>query len=257
MPIKRIRRHFPKQRRETLPFRMHLWYRSASGSVLESEVHMNADPEFDPCLRKAIFALRRQVRFQDGRPYDARCSKVAAALQAQFGWKRAWGRLHLLDARVCWQHCWNQLADGRLLDATADQFEERWLGDLVVLEASDPHAQAYQPAPPGWTFTLRVRAGRIELDAIRDGIQVQEAVIPCASWMDAARQVLTMMTGWSLPDDLIDYTARALRVRSLLHQAMTSGGLDGLLTVYEGTHATASRGRPCMSSEYATSLEGD
>lgn len=59
--------------------------------------------------RQAILALRRQVRFQDGRPYDARCSNVAAALQAQFGW----------------QHCWNRLADGSILDATADQFESR------------------------------------------------------------------------------------------------------------------------------------
>jgi len=88
--------------------------------------------------RKAILTLRQRLRFQDSRPYDARCSKVAAALEAQFGWPRKFGHPRLLDARVCWQHCWNQLADGRLLDATADQFESRWLGDLVVLEASDP-----------------------------------------------------------------------------------------------------------------------
>jgi len=68
--------------------------------------------------RKAILTLRQRVRFQDGRPYDARYSKVAAALEAQFGWKRRFGRLRLLDARVCWQHCGNQLADGHILDAT-------------------------------------------------------------------------------------------------------------------------------------------
>jgi hypothetical protein len=62
--------------------------------------------------RNAILTLRRRVRFQDGRPYDARCSKVAAALEAQFGWPRRFGRLRLLDARVCWQHCWNQLPGG-------------------------------------------------------------------------------------------------------------------------------------------------
>src|SRR5215472_10580165 len=105
--------------------------------------------------RKAILTLRRRVRFQDGRPYDARCSNVAAALEAQYGWPRQWGRLRLLDSRVCWQHCWNQLADGRILDATADQFESRWLGDIVVLAANDPHAMAYQAAPPPWIFTLR------------------------------------------------------------------------------------------------------
>ena len=144
--------------------------------------------------RKAILTLRRRVRFQDGRPYDARCSKVAAALEAQFGWPRRWGRLRLLDARMCWQHCWNQLADGRILDATADQFESRWLGDIVVLEASDPHATAYQPAPP-WTFTLREQEGVIELDAVSDGAEGHDAAMPCASWTAAARQVLTMMTG--------------------------------------------------------------
>ncbi len=205
--------------------------------------------------RKAILTLRRRVRFQDGRPYDARCSKVAAALEAQFGWPRRWGRLRLLDARVGWQHCWNQLADGRILDATADQFESRWLGDIVVLDALDPHATAYQPAPPPWTFTLREQEGVIELAAVRDGAEGHDAAMPCASWIAAARQVLTMMTGWSLPDDLVDYVARALRVRALLGESMTSGQLDELLTMYEWAHAAAARGGPWMSSEYAAVLE--
>jgi len=205
--------------------------------------------------RQAILTLRRRVRFQDGRPYDARCSKVAAALEAVFGWKREWGRLRLLDTRVCWQHCWNQLPGGRILDATADQFESRWLGDLVVLEASDPHAAAYQPAPMPWTFTVREQEGVIELAAARDGAEGHNTTMVCADWMAAARQVLTMMTGWSLPDDIIDFAARALRVRSWLGQSMTSGQLDELLTMYEWAHAAAARGAPWMSSEYAAVLE--
>jgi len=72
--------------------------------------------------------------------------------------------------------------------------------------------------------------------------------------MDAARQVLTMMTGWSLPEDIVDYAARALRVRSLLDRSMTSGDLDGLLTMYEWAYAAAVRGGPWMSSEYAAVL---
>jgi hypothetical protein len=73
--------------------------------------------------------------------------------------------------------------------------------------------------------------------------------------MVAARQVLTMMTGWNLSDDLIDYAARVLLVRALLNQSITSGDLDGLLTVYEGAHATVARGGPWMSPEYAAVLE--
>ncbi len=205
--------------------------------------------------RKAILTLRRQIRLQDGRPYDARCGPVAAALEAQFGWKRRFGRLRLLDTRVCWQHCWNQLADGRILDATADQFESRWLGDIVVLEALDPHAMAYQPAPPPWTFTLREQEGVIKLAAVRDGAEGHGAAMPCASWIAAARQALALMTGWSLPDDLVDCAARALRVRALLGELMPSGQLDELLTMYEWAHAAAARGGPWMSSEYATVLE--
>ena len=216
---------------------------------------MSADPVFDEQVRNAVLALRRQIRFENGRPYDARCSKVAVALEAQFGWKREWGRLRLLDGRVCWQHCWNRLADGRLLDATADQFEARWLGDIVVLEALDPHAKAYQPTPPGWTFTLREQERLIELDAVRDGAEVHDAAVPCASWMDAAHQVLTMMTGWSLPDDHVDYATRALRVRALLGASMTSGQLDELLTMYGWAHAAAARGGPWMSSEYTAVLD--
>ena len=216
---------------------------------------MGPDPASDQQVRNTILALCQWIRFEDGRPSDARCSKVAAALQTQFGWKREWGRLRLLDSRVCWQHCWNRLGDGRLLDATADQFESRWLGDLVVLEASDPHAQAYQPAPAGWTFTLREQEAGIDLVAIRDGVEKQEAGIPCTSWMAAARQALTFMTGWSLPSDIVDYVARALRVRALLGQSMTSGDLDGLLTMYELAHAAAARGGPWMSPEYLAVLE--
>ncbi len=205
--------------------------------------------------RQAILTLRRQVRFQDGRPYDARCSKAAAVLEAEFGWPRRFGRLRLLDTRVCWQHCWNLLEDGRILDATADQFESRWLGDIVVLEALHPHAAAYQPAQPLWTLTLREQEGVVELTAARDGAEWHGAAMPCANWIAAARQVLTMMTGWSLHDDLIHYAARALRVRALLGEMITSGQLDELLTMYEWAHAAAARGESWMSSEYAAVLE--
>jgi hypothetical protein len=40
---------------------------------------------------------------------------------------------------------------------------------------------------------------------------MRDATMVCADWMAASRQVLTMMTGRSFPDDTIDSTARTLR----------------------------------------------
>ncbi len=90
-----------------------------------------------------------------------------------------------------------------------------------MLEASDPHATVYQPAPT-WTFTLLEQEGVIELAAVRDSAEGHGAAIRCGSWTPAARQAVVMMTGWSLPDDLVDYAARALRVRASLGESMTS-----------------------------------
>ena len=100
-------------------------------------------------------------------------------------------------------------------------------------------------------------AAEIELVATRDGRTAPEAPCFYANWMETGRSVLTMMTGWRVPDDLVDYTARILQVRALLNQSMTSGDLDGLLSMYELAHAAAARGGPWMSSEYAALLPGD
>jgi hypothetical protein len=64
-------------------------------------------------------AIRRRVRLASGRP-DGRCGKVAEAIAAELGWAYRWGHLRLLDGEICWIHCWNQLPDGRVVDATAD-----------------------------------------------------------------------------------------------------------------------------------------
>jgi hypothetical protein len=124
-----------------------------------------------------------------------------------------------------------------------------------VLESTSSHAKAYQPAPPGWTFTLREHVTQIELDAKRSDARPHEATILRANWMEVAEQVLLMMTGWSMPLDLIDYAARVLRVRALLRQSITSGDLDGLLAMYELAHDAVTRGGLWMSPEYAAILE--
>src|SRR5438876_6558871 len=98
-----------------------------------------------------VRAIRRRVRLASGRP-DGRCAKVAEAMEAELGWPYRWGHLRLRDGGICWIHCWNQLPDGTIVDATADQFEERWLGDVVVLSPDDPLFACYRSAPPGHLF---------------------------------------------------------------------------------------------------------
>jgi len=105
-----------------------------------------------------VRGIRRRVRLASGRP-DGRCGKVAEAIQAALGWAYRWGHLRLMDGGICWIHCWNQLPDDTVVDATADQFEERWLGDMVVLPPGDPLHPCYRSAPPGHLFRT-VRAGR-------------------------------------------------------------------------------------------------
>jgi len=89
-------------------------------------------------------AICRRVRLASGRP-DGRCGKVAKAIAADLGWAYRWGHLRLLDGGFCWIHCWNQLADGTVVDTTADQFEERWLGGVAVLQPGDPLHANYRP----------------------------------------------------------------------------------------------------------------
>jgi hypothetical protein len=84
----------------------------------------------------------------------------------------------------------------------------------------------------------------IELDAASDGARQHDVALAYTNWMATARAVLTLMTGWSLPDDIIDYAARVLRVRASLGESVTSQQLDDLLTMYEWAHAAAARGEP-------------
>src|ERR671936_379107 len=111
-------------------------------------------------------AIRRRVRLESGRP-DGRCGKVAEAIAAELGWAYRWGHLRLLDGGICWIHCWNQLPDGTVVDAAADQFEERWLGDVPVVAPGDPLSSCYRSAPPGHLFRTERVGGRLRLLARR------------------------------------------------------------------------------------------
>ena len=100
-----------------------------------------------PADLERVRAIRHRVRLESGRS-DGRCGKVAEAIEAELGWAYCWGHLRLRDGGICWIHCWNQLPDGTIVDATADQFEERGLGDVAVLSPGDLLHTHYRAAPP-------------------------------------------------------------------------------------------------------------
>ena len=152
-------------------------------------------------------AIRRRVRLESGRP-DGRCAKVAEAIEVELGWAYRWGHLRLLDGGICWIHCWNQLPDGTVVDATADQFEERWLGDMAVLPPSDPLHASYRPAPPGhlfWTVRTgrqrRLLVRRARADGEFEPVEEELATAPAtqAGWAALGARAVQVHSGWQLP----------------------------------------------------------
>jgi hypothetical protein len=137
---------------------------------------------------------------------------VAEAIRDELGYAYRWGHLRLLDGGVCWIHCWNQLPDGTIVDATADQFEERWLGgDRGVAVLTPRHASHpnYRAAPPGHLFRTVLAAGRRRLLARRgtsggtfgaDEQEVASAPDTEHGWTALGVYAVQVHSGWALPD---------------------------------------------------------
>lgn len=96
-------------------------------------------------VEERIRTLRREVRLAADR-LDGRCGAVSEALERELGLVQRCGHLRLLNGAICWLHCWNPSDDGSIVDATADQFEELFPGDVLVLAPTDPLADRYLPA---------------------------------------------------------------------------------------------------------------
>jgi hypothetical protein len=155
-----------------------------------------------------VRAIRRRVRLASGRP-DGRCGKVAEAIEAELGWAYRWGHLRLSDGGICWIHCWNQLPDGTVVDATADQFEERWLGDVVVLSPGEPLHTCYRSAPPGHLFRTvrtgcrrRLLARRAGSDRQFEPAEEELATAPDSrrGWIELGARAVEVHSGWRLPE---------------------------------------------------------
>lgn len=182
---------------------------------------MTSPPDLD-----RVRAIRRRVRLASGRP-DGRCGKVAEAIEAELGWAYRWGHLRLLDGEICWIHCWNELPDSSVVDATADQFEERWLGDVALLVPAEPLYAHYRPAPPGhlfqvlrkggdlWLLVRRAQAGARPADPGQFEASDEEVAaapgIP-EGWTQLGARAVETHSGWQLPDWIAREAGNRLRI---------------------------------------------
>jgi hypothetical protein len=164
---------------------------------------------------RRILELRRTVRLTDARPNDGRCGPVAAAIETELGWQRECGYLRLLDGSVSWVHCWNRMDTGVIVDATADQFGDLWLGGVAVLAADHELIDRYLPDPADWALIPQGPAARPEGLLCQSGdesrlIRADDLGRP---WSYLTRESLRLVTGWSLGNRQIDLAARALRAK--------------------------------------------
>jgi hypothetical protein len=194
--------------------------------------------------------IRRLVRRASGRP-DGRSARVAEAIHADLGWPLRWGHLRLLDGSVCWIHCWNQLPDGALVDATADQFEERWLGDVVVLSPGDPHFTHYRSSPCGHLFRTERAGGGLRLLARRAACgeafapleeELGTAPESCDGWTELGARAIEAHSGWQLPEWLARAAGDRLRQSAAAGQPLPSRELELALGAATRQRRIASHG---------------
>ena len=121
--------------------------RRAAASLAFVRGHLGLEPGAaarvpDPAVLEAAKVLRDEIRAEEFG--GGMCSIVGEALEAEHGWRRCGVAYVSADGEViCEAHVVNVLADGTIVDATADQFGE---GDEVrVVRPGDPAYGRYRP----------------------------------------------------------------------------------------------------------------
>jgi hypothetical protein len=215
-----------------------------------------------PAEIERALAIRRHVRLASGRP-DGRCGQVSEAIAAELSWAYRWGHLRLLDGGICWIHCWNQLPDGTIVDATADQFEERWLGPVAVLPGREARHANYRPAPPAHLFRvvrgdqeirLLVRCDRNQGGGDADEQELVTAPATLAGWAAVGAHAVQVHSGWQLPAWINEEAGEHLRAAEATGQALPSRALEFALDATDRQRRNASHGE-WTSPEWRETLE--
>lgn len=195
---------------------------------------------------------------RDARPNDGRCGNVSEALEAEFGWQQQHGYLLLLDRTVSWVHCWNLADERTIIDATADQYQDLWLGDIVVLDPSSPYAGHYLPGPRQWKLEFHRNEESGAIEAIRctcgDDVQLLSPAGTGRPWLVLAYEVLGLLTGWELDNRLCELAARALRAKASTSETTTSAELLHPLFNESMRHLGSRGTQPWIAQEFLEPL---
>jgi hypothetical protein len=144
------------------------------------------------------------------------------------------------------------------VDATADQYQNLWLGDVVTVDPSTPMAANYLHAPRQWEIRISRRTVDQTVDSVRcvsgNDAQVLSPDNPGGPWLSLARGILRVVTGWELNDELVGLAARALRAKVATAQAASTEDLIRPLLTASIQHLGRQGTQPWIAAEFLEPL---
>lgn len=152
---------------------------------------------------------------------------------------------------MSWVHCWNRLADGTIVDATADQFQGLWLGDVITIDPVDPMSANYRHAPREWEFHFDQDSPHQVTCHSGDDVRL---TLREDTWTSRAHAVLELLTGWELNDELVELAARVLRAKTSTADVISSAELTHPLLIWSIQHLGKQSTPPWIAAEFREPL---
>ncbi len=132
-----------------------------------------------------IKIFRHKMRLNGAR---GACHEVSQFIEHEFGFMAKSGVYECADGRPIFEHRWNIMDDGSILDGTADQFAEGF--DVIILKANHQNISHYRPI-----YTDSFGPKSIDWLKSRSYIGVSDA-----QWWSENKKIYTDQPGWWLDD---------------------------------------------------------
>lgn len=142
------------------------------------------------------------------------------------------------------------------MDATADQFGPLWTDDPAVINANDNSMSCYLPNPRGWTLRpgSSNEAPTELICTSGDDERVVHAHDVDHPWPALTREVLRVVTGWDLNDQLVAIAARALRAKLATATEASTDHLIRPLVTESIQHFARTSPAPWIAAEFREPL---